>query len=608
VTETLTRPRLDAADEDLLRAFEPVVRFTRGESFLPMTVDAYIGAALRLRAGRRGRDTVLAERGSLTPETLGDAPDAGGGPVGREFITVAGGGDADDVVDLFRPGPPQAVGFRHVGGRLARVGYTARLIDAVFSLALLARGRVPGSLARRAVARYRSLVRDEPRHPYYGRVVRTAGWTVLQYWFFYAFNDWRSGFNGANDHEADWEQVLVYLDADADGSAVPVWVAYAQHDEHGRDLRRRWDDSGELELVGDHPVVYAGAGSHASYFRPGDYLTEQELRLPRPVSLAFSAVRRMVQGGRPESSERVLGIAFVDYARGDGVSIGPESERAWSPVVLDEAQPWVAGYRGLWGLSVQDPFQGEDAPAGPMFNRDGTIRRSWSDPVGFAELDLEPPPSQIPALLDARMEEVTTRQAELAREIPKLERNLAATGAARPVAGGIALAVTEDEAGSTELARLRNEREENALALADLRRRAEAVADGWTPLPRAHLRRIPVPAPPDADRVGLLLETWAAVSIGLLMLALVAALLLAPRFGVVAAIAVIGVFVFIESVLRSRVVGLVTGIVRVMAIVAGSVLIVTFWQEALIALAIAAGLFVLRENLAELVAGVRSGR
>ena len=77
----------------------------------------------------------------------------------------------------------------------------------------VARGRVPGSLARRAVLRYRALSTDADTHPYYGRVVRTATWTALQYWFFYAFNDWRSGFNGANDHEADWEQVLVYLDS-----------------------------------------------------------------------------------------------------------------------------------------------------------------------------------------------------------------------------------------------------------------------------------------------------------------------------------------------------------------------------------------------------------
>src|SRR3712207_8213752 len=43
--------------------------------------------------------------------------------------------------------------------------------------------------------------------PYYGRVVTDGGYTICQYWFFYAFNDWRSTFHGVNDHEADWEMV-----------------------------------------------------------------------------------------------------------------------------------------------------------------------------------------------------------------------------------------------------------------------------------------------------------------------------------------------------------------------------------------------------------------
>ena len=268
----------------------------------------------------------------------------------------------DDVTTMFQRESRQAVGFHSGGGRLARVGYGSRLIDALFAISLLARGRVPGSLARASVLRYRSLPPEAlSTHPYYGRVVRTATWTALQYWFFFAFNDWRSGFNGANDHEADWEQIFVYLDASPDGTAVPVWAAYAQHDYHGRDLRRRWDDAEQLDLIGDHPVVYAGAGSHASYFRPGEYLAEQPARLPSIINRLSSALSRVIQG--KSERDNALSIAFVDFARGDGVSIGPGAEREWSPVVMDDSQPWVRGYSGLWGMSVEDPFEGEDAPA-----------------------------------------------------------------------------------------------------------------------------------------------------------------------------------------------------------------------------------------------------
>ena len=46
---------------------------------------------------------------------------------------------------------------------------------------------------------------------YYGHVSRDGGYVVLQYWYFYPMNDWRSTFGGVNDHEADWEQVTIFL-------------------------------------------------------------------------------------------------------------------------------------------------------------------------------------------------------------------------------------------------------------------------------------------------------------------------------------------------------------------------------------------------------------
>ncbi len=102
-------------------------------------------------------------------------------------------------------------GFRAGLGRLARVGYLSRFTDALFTLSLLARGRVPGRTASSAAALYQQLMAGGETYHYHGRVVRQNGWIVLQYWFLYLFNNWRSGFFGANDHEADWEMVCVYL-------------------------------------------------------------------------------------------------------------------------------------------------------------------------------------------------------------------------------------------------------------------------------------------------------------------------------------------------------------------------------------------------------------
>ena len=141
-------------------------------------------------------------------------------------------------------------------GRFTTTGVVGRLLDAGWRGSLLVRGKVPAGLTAAAETTYREKLEPD-RFTYYGRVVRDGGYTCLQYWFFYAMNDWRSTFSGVNDHEADWEMVTVYLAQAAGGDPHPVWVAMSSHDHHGDDLRRRWDDP-ELRLAGESPVVFAG--------------------------------------------------------------------------------------------------------------------------------------------------------------------------------------------------------------------------------------------------------------------------------------------------------------------------------------------------------------
>jgi hypothetical protein len=277
---------------------------------------------------------------------------------------------------------------------------------------------------------------------------------------------------------------------------------------------------------------------------------------------------------------------------------------------MDGTQPWVHGYSGLWGMSVEDPFQGEDAPAGPMFNRDRSVRMSWSDPISFAELDLEPPPSQAATLLGERVEAVERRQEELASTIPGLERDLAAAGAEDSASSDDAFRtpsrIAERDRLRAELTVLQREREENELRLGDLRRRLAAAKEGVRPPPQAHLRRIPVPTEPGADATGRLLEAWAAISVGLMLLVLVAVLVLSPRFGLAIAVGVIGLFVLIESILRGGVIGLLATWTRLLAVVAAAVVLLNHWQLGIILVAIAAGLFILRANVSELLDSARS--
>ncbi|MEM7034761.1 MAG: hypothetical protein AAF629_34795, partial [Chloroflexota bacterium] len=278
-------------DQALLRRFEPIVRCTKGEAFLPMSVESYVRHC-SLWQERANEDPIcLIPAGELSLEKLAE----------MTFLP-------DDALHYLKFIDPlkltQLAAYRlhdlthktprdlfHAGrGRLARVGYISRLIDAVFTLSLLARGRVPGDTAAAAGQVYQSMTEEEKQPCYYGRVIRRNGWVILQYWFLYAFNNWRSGFDGANDHESDWEMALIYLAPTDHQGLKPTWVAYAAHDFSGDDLRRHWDDP-ELEKEGEHPIIYAGAGSHASYFQSGEYLPTIEVSFLAPIARFVRGLR-----------------------------------------------------------------------------------------------------------------------------------------------------------------------------------------------------------------------------------------------------------------------------------------------------------------------------
>jgi hypothetical protein len=218
---------------------------------------------------------------------------------------------------------------------LTTTGVFGRLMDAGLRASLLLRGKVPSGLAAAAESMYRERL-EADRFTYYGRVVRDGGYVCLQYWFFYAMNDWRSTFSGMNDHEADWEMVTIYL---ADRSAdrpQPVWVAFSSHDYHGDDLRRRWDDP-ELQRDGDRVVVFAGAGSHSGAFIPGDYVVLVDPPQVRPAVRWLRKAQRLLAPWRHYTGNPLgLGIPFVDYARGDGIAIGAGHDAQWSQVLIDD--------------------------------------------------------------------------------------------------------------------------------------------------------------------------------------------------------------------------------------------------------------------------------
>ncbi len=597
---------LPAGDLALLRAFEPVIRFTKGEMFFPSAVEPYLAASdLLVGSSQRTRHEIL-HVGEITPERLAGET----APPGEQLFLQLVQRPLDGL-ELVRwrqrPGRPSL----RQPGRLARVGLFARLVDAGFNASLLLRGTVPGGTAAAAEIKYAEAQAADPRHVYYGRVIRQGGWIVLHYHYFYWMNDWRSSFYGANDHEADLEQVFVVLE---DGPQPrPVWFGCIAHEAAGDQLRRRWDDPG-LRKVGDHAVVHAGAGSHAGYVEPGEYVTTVPLPSFRLASVALGALRVLWRdvlrqadpGDLAARVEATLSIPFIDYARGDGVVIGAGG-LPWEAVPVGDTTPWVHGYRGLWGLDTRDRFGGERAPAGPKFTRSGTVRQSWNDPLGFLGLTKVPPPGRHAAVLESRMAALALERSDVVAEaqaqrdgLPALEAETAALSRSGAMARLHAVRREDVEERVATLARLEVRRAELDDTLEAAAAELVRVRRGEFGDARAHLRHLAEPETPSERRYGRIIEAWSAASVSLILVAVVALLFVfnLPIWSGVG-LTVAG-FVVVESLFRRQLVRLMLRVTLLLAIVGALVLLVTNAALVLVLAILVVALITLVDNLGEI--------
>jgi hypothetical protein len=167
------------------------------------------------------------------------------------------------------------------------------------------------------------------------------GELALQYWLFYAFNDWN------NLHEGDWEMIQLVFDATNAREALahrPTMVGYSQHE--GAE-RADWG-TGKLELVGGtHPVVFPAAGSHANFFDEGLFLG--------------SSAEQGVGCDNTTGPHRDL-RPIVD-------TIPSDSNAARSSF------PWIA-FEGRWGELRPAFFNG---PTGP------NLKTQWTEPIEWSE-------------------------------------------------------------------------------------------------------------------------------------------------------------------------------------------------------------------------------
>ncbi len=599
------------ADLALLRAYEPIVRCTKGELFRPTAVGPYVAHCSLWGTESEGEVVCVVPAGELTLARLSD----------------------EGVVHQDRPlslrfvqeplGPAEYRRWRRAGrdrlsatGRFTTTGMFGRLVDAGFRATLLLRGRVAAGITAAAEVRYRSAL-EADRFTYYGRVVRDGGYVCLQYWFFYAMNDWRSTFSGVNDHEADWELVIVYLAEQEAAPPRPAWVACSSHDHHGDDLRRRWDDP-DLRREGDHLIVFAGAGSHSGAFAPGDYVISVDPPQLRKLIAIARRLQRLLAPWRDETRPAAgFGIPFVDYARGDGQAIGPGQDAQWNATVIDEQTPWVHNYRGLWGLDTEDRFGGERAPSGPRYERGGSVRTAWANPLGWAGLlKVAPQDDQAVPLLEDRI-------AALERELSELDETIAAE---RSILRGLGTQVRS--LGAHDYARgLADDRRREMIALEArlnqmIAARTQAAEERRTHLdtlsrplapepPEAHIKTPSGPRSDEQARRTRFLRLWAVVSTPLLLASVIVILVAQPLTYITTIVVLGGSFIGVEAFARRRFLSFVAStLLLAAAIIVGVAFVTLFHQHWRIALSVvfgAAALALLIGNLGDVRHGWRRG-
>lgn len=597
-------------DLELLRAYEPILRFTHGELFFPCAVGGYVERCSLHLAGTDGNNPeMIAGRGELDLCCLGDTRPP---PAGRQLYLrlverpLEGRELARWLIRDERP-------VFDARGRLARVGLGIRALDSLFEVVLLLRGRVPGGTVAAAERSYQTIRAQHPGYPYYGRVVRRGGYITLHYLYFYAMNDWRTTFHGVNDHEADWEQVFIYLEETPDGPR-PVWVAGSVHEFDGQDLRRRWDDP-VLTRRGNHPIIYSAAGSHANYLQPGEYLARYEVGILKPVSVFIDRVRRLWtqslrQGDPAMIGERIAGLLrfpYVDYARGDGLAVGPGETQDWRPVLVSSDDYWIEQYQGLWGLATSDPFEGESAPGGPKYNRDGSIRQTWSDPLGWTGLHKVAPPGEARNLLEARLGEIFQDIRRAEAEIEELEGSLPQLGlevaallrseSYHSILEDRQRALQEDELRLDQLIKRRSDLLQTAEAI---ELHIERIDEGDLGDPTAHIRQFHVPLSAEEIQESRIVETWAAVSVGLLLLGFVAIVVFFPRIWIVAAGGMVVAFIAIDTALRRHLADLLVASSVILALVSLGVLLYEFFLETVIVVFVLLSLLIIVDNFREL--------
>jgi uncharacterized membrane protein len=155
---------------------------------------------------------------------------------------------------------------------------------------------------------------------------------------------------------------------------------------------------------------------------------------------------------------------------------------------------------------------------------------------------------------------------------------------------------------SDEVSRLRQQQAEGNRLLETLNLYEKRLLASEREPSRAHIPRAHQPASAQEMRINRLVELWAAVSIGLMMIGFVALVLFYSQHLLLGLVVMISVFIFIESGFRRQLDQLINSVAISLALVATLVILFEFFWKIVVFAVLFAGLYILWENVKELAA------
>jgi hypothetical protein len=322
--------------------YSPILHFNKDEQFFPMRADDMLKySSLYIK----GQNSPVVSRGQVTPSHLkryGRSSEAflrsvEAGPLFGQDVVPEWGEGALEMVYRWAATKPTSLTeylarkayswFSSKTKSAAQLFWWNDLVSHVLEGAVqsvsrdeLPRLTLPRETQRNAIEQYRSSFKPSPAYTYYYRQVKDGDYLCLQYWFFYSYNDWGQSFGGLNDHEGDWECMMLFFRLDRSGHPhePPAYVTFADHDSR---QTKPWGHQ-DVTRISTHPVGFVAAGSHATY---------------------------------PEAKTCPLIELYnlFDYATGDGVTIDHDE---WVHRLNLDNVRWLGDYKGSWGTRFWLPI------------------------------------------------------------------------------------------------------------------------------------------------------------------------------------------------------------------------------------------------------------